>query len=55
MPVTTPVVGFTEAIEGFELLHVPPAVASVRVDVPPTAIVVVPPIAAGEGITVTGW
>jgi hypothetical protein len=51
-PVTIPV-ELTVAIAVLLLLHVPPVVASVSVDVPPTATVVVPEIAAGTGLTVT--
>ena len=51
-PVTTPVAGFTVAIAGFPLDQLPPPVASVKVVVDPTAVVVVPPIAAGAGTTV---
>jgi hypothetical protein len=53
-PVTTPV-EVTVAIDGVELDHVPPEVASLNVDDPPTVVVVVPVIAAGADVTVTGW
>ncbi len=54
-PVTTPVVLFTVAMAVFELLQLPPVVASVRVVVLPTQTLVVPPIAAtvGNAFTVT--
>jgi hypothetical protein len=55
IPITTPVAMPTEAMDGLELLHVPPAVTSLSVDVPPTVVVVVPVIAAGDGVTVTKW
>jgi hypothetical protein len=51
-PVTTPVASIV-ATAGVALLHVPPAVASVRVVVDPMQTVSVPPIAAGKGLTVT--
>lgn len=52
MPVTTPVVEPISA-DVEELLHVPPAVASVKVIVPPTPTVDGPLIAAGPAVTVT--
>jgi hypothetical protein len=53
-PVTTPV-ALTVAMEGVELLHVPPPVASLNVEVPPTVVLVMPVIPAGAAVTVTGW
>ena len=52
-PVTTPVV-LILATAALLLLHTPPVVASVRVEVAPMHIVVVPLMAAtlGEGLTV---
>lgn len=46
----------TEATEAALLLHTPPETVSVSVPVPPTHIVVVPPIvpALAVGLTVTG-
>ena len=41
------------AIAGLLLLHVPPAVASLRVVVVPKKRVAKPPIAAGKGLTLT--
>lgn len=51
-PVTTPVPGTTGAIADGVLVHVPPAVASLSVVVLPVHTVVVPVIAAGNGLTV---
>lgn len=51
-PVTTPVV-LTVAIKVLLLLHVPPAVASVSVLVPPTVVDAIPEMGAGIGDTVT--
>ena len=53
IPVTTPVVGFTVAIEGALLLHPPPADVELRVNVLPTQPDVVPVITAGNACTVT--
>lgn len=53
-PVTKPLDEPTEAINGLLLLHVPPGVAQVSVEVPPGAIIVVPKIDAGAGFTVIG-
>ena len=54
IPVTAPEVGLITATEVVPLLHVPPAVASVSVVVAvPGHIESVPPIAAGNGLTVT--
>jgi len=50
-PVTVPPVEIV-AIPVLLLLHVPPAVASVRVELAPTHACRVPPIAAGIGSTV---
>lgn len=52
MPVTVPVDGFTVAIDGLELLHVPPVGEPVSVLVELTHMVVVPEI-VGSGLTVT--
>lgn len=52
MPVTTPV-ELIVATEALLLLQVPPAVASLSVEVPPTVVVAMPDIAAGIGVTVT--
>lgn len=53
-PLTTPVVGFTVAIDVFVLLQVPPAVASLSAIVPPGHTVVGPVIAGSEPtVTVT--
>jgi len=54
-PVTTPVKEPTVAMEGVELLHVPPKVASINVVDVPTMVESVPPMAAGAGVTVTVW
>ena len=53
MPVTTPVLKFTLAIAELLLLQIPPASASVSVEVDPLHALAVPPIAAGEALTVT--
>ena len=53
MPVTTPLLGFMVAIAGLVLTHVPPGVASVRVLVAPTQILVVPVIAPAATLIVT--
>lgn len=53
-PVTTPVEEPTVAIDPLPLLHVPPAVASVRLDVEPAHASVVPEIPTGNGLTVIG-
>ena len=52
-PVTAPVVLFTVAVKTLLLLHVPPVVPSVSVVLELTHTFVVPPIAAGNGFTVT--
>jgi hypothetical protein len=52
-PVTTPVPAITVATEGVALLHVPPAVALLKVVVVPEHRVVVPVIRTGFGFTVT--
>ena len=49
MPVTTPVVELTVAIEVLPLTHEPPAVASVKVIDDPALTVVGPDIAEGIG------
>ena len=54
-PVITPVSEPAEATDGFELLQVPPGVASCKVVVPPTLTVVVPVIGAGAVFTVIDW
>ena len=51
-PVTTPVPAPTVAVDEFELLHEPPAVASDNVVVEPAHTLNVPLIAAGVGSTV---
>jgi len=51
-PVTTPPAEIV-ATAGDALLHVPPAVALLRVLVAPTQTLVMPVIAAGSGLTVT--
>jgi protein-L-isoaspartate O-methyltransferase len=53
MPVTIPVEGNTVAIHGAAELHVPPAVASLKVVVKPGQTCAVPVIATGVGYTVT--
>ena len=53
MPVTVPVDEPIVATPGLLLLQTPPEVASVNVVVIPTHTLVVPPIAAGFGLTVT--
>lgn len=53
IPVTRPDVGLIVAIPVLELLHEPPATASLKVTVPPTLTVVVPVIAAGIALTDT--
>ena len=52
-PVTTPVAGSTVATAGKLLIHVPPAVASVKVTLPVAHTDVGPDIMAGSGLTVT--
>jgi len=52
VPVTTPVVGFTEAMELLLLLHVPPGVRSLSVVVRPKQTTGVPSIGVGLGLTV---
>ena len=52
IPVNTPMPE-TVAIAVEELLHEPPVVASLNVIVDPTQVVDGPPIAAGDGVTVT--
>lgn len=51
-PVTFPEASIV-ARDVFELLHVPPAVASVSEMIDPTQTLVLPDIAAGKGFTVT--
>ena len=53
-PVTTPVVAPTVAVDVAPLLQVPPGVISPKVVVAPTHMLVVPVIAAGDGLTVMG-
>lgn len=53
-PVTIPVAEPITAISVLELLHVPPGVALLNVEVPPGVVVVVPVIGAGAGFTVIG-
>ena len=53
LAVTMPVEGSIDAIDGAELLHAPPAVASPSVVVPLVQVLRDPVIAAGEGFTVT--
>jgi hypothetical protein len=50
MPVPTPIVACAVLL----LVHVPPPVASVSIVVEPTHTFVVPPIGAGNGLTVIG-
>ncbi len=52
MPVTVPVEEPIEATPVLLLLHTPPLVALVNVVIKPTHTFVVPPIAAGFGLTV---
>jgi hypothetical protein len=54
-PVTTPVEAFTVAIAVFEVLHVPPVVAFVSVELAPIHAEAVPAIvpADGSGFSVT--
>jgi hypothetical protein len=52
-PVTTPVAGFTVAIEVLLLVHVPPAGVLDKVLMPPIVAVVVPEIVVGDAVTVT--
>ena len=52
-PITTPVVRPIEAVPGALLLHVPPAVASLRVIEEPEQTLGNPAIGAGLGYTVT--
>ena len=52
-PVSTPVL-LSMATAGVEWVHVPPGLVSVSVVVNPTHTVSEPPIAAGNGLTVTG-
>jgi len=51
MPVEEP----TVAIDGVELLHVPPGAASARVVEVPTIVLRVPVIAGGAAVTVVMW
>ena len=53
IPVTAPVVAPTVPSDGALLLHVPPLLISVNAVVSPVHTFVVPPIAAGSGLTVT--
>ena len=48
-PVTTPVAEPTVATDGVVLLHEPPLVASLNVEVEPGQTVIVPEIADGNG------
>ena len=52
-PVTTPEVTSTVAIAALPLLHVPPVVASLSVEVAPAHIFVIPVTGAANGLTVT--
>jgi hypothetical protein len=52
-PVTTPDVTSTVAIAALPLLHVPPVVVLLSVDVAPAQIFVIPVIGAANGLTVT--
>jgi len=52
-PVTTPVPATTVATAGLALLQLPPGEAFVNVVVEPTHTSNVPPMAAGNGLTVT--
>ncbi len=54
-PVNTPVTALIGATDGMLLDHVPPETALVKVMELPTHTVDGPPIAAGGGLTVTGW
>ncbi len=54
IPDTKPVPAPTEALAGKELLHEPPAVASERAVVRPLQTKLLPAIAAGTLLTVTG-
>jgi len=53
MPVTIPVSEPMIATDALDVLHVPPAVASVKVIVPLTLTVAGPEMGAGAGVTVT--
>ena len=53
-PVTIPVAEPTTAISVLELLHMPPGVALLNVEVPPGVVVVVPVMGAGAGLMVIG-
>jgi len=53
MPVTSPVLAFTVAIDVLPLLHEPPLVVLERVDVCPTQIEATPVLAARPALTVT--
>lgn len=55
IPVTTPDAEPTVANEGLLLVQTPPVVASVRVPVVPTHMLVGPAIGAGDAFTVTTW
>ena len=50
-PLTVPETGRTVANVLLLLVHIPPAVASVKVEDPPTQALVVPVIPAGTGLT----
>ena len=54
IPVTEPVEPTTVACAVLLLLHVPPLTVLVKVVERPTHTAVAPPIAAGEGLMVTG-
>ena len=53
LPVITPVSASTGAIDGLELLHVPPAGVDVNVVVAPRQAMLIPVIEVGVGVTVT--
>ena len=52
-PVTNPVEEPTVAIAGLLLLQVPPGVALLNAEVPPTVVVVMPAMVTGTAFTVT--
>jgi hypothetical protein len=52
-PVITPVVGLMVSVAGQPLLQLPPVVAFVAVVVEPTQVARLPPIVAGNGLTVS--
>lgn len=53
-PVTTPVEE-TVAMAGLALLHIPPGVAQLSAEVPPTMVVVVPVMGDIDKPTVMAW